>query len=143
MQVEAHRHGGVGIDGAIAAFDMANDAVLIDDNVRAESPLVALALHIVGLQDSVAREHLAVHIAEEGEFDADLFRESRVRSGTIHAYAENFRVVRVQLAGVDSRLDRLELLRSTTGEGQDVDREENIFLSAEIAQLYRFPLVAE
>jgi hypothetical protein len=37
----------------------------------------------------------------------------------------------------------LKLLGSTPGEGQDVNRKENIFLPAVIAQLDRFPIVAE
>jgi len=39
--------------------------------------------------------------------------------------------------------DRLKLLGSTAGEGQDVDGEKDIFLAAVVAELHGFPLVAE
>ena len=117
MQVNTNGDSGVGIDGAVAAFDMADDAIFVDHNVGAESPLVAFALDIVALKNAVRGEHFVIHIAEEWEFDADLLGESSVRGRTIHANTENFRIIRIDLARVDSRLDRLELFGSTTCEG--------------------------
>jgi hypothetical protein len=35
------------------------------------------------------------------------------------------------------------LLRSTTGEGQDVDGKEDVLLAAVVAELHGFPAVAE
>jgi hypothetical protein len=84
-----------------------------------------------------------IHIAEKWEFDADLLGESSVRGRTIHAYTENFRIIRIDLARVDSRLDRLELFGSTTCEGQDVNSQKDIFLSVKIAEFDGLPLVAE
>jgi len=133
----------VGIDGAVAFLDVADDAVLVDDDVGAHGPLVAFALDIVVLEDAVRSEHLVVHVAQERKLDGDLLGEGGIRGGTIHAYTENFRITRVDLARIYSRLDRLELFRSTTGEGEDVNGQEDISLAAKIAELDGFPLIAE
>ena len=69
--------------------------------------------------------------------------ERGVSSGTIQTNSENFRIRGVNLTGGDSSLDRLKLLRSTAGEGQDVDGEKDVLLAAIVAELHGFPLVAE
>ncbi len=145
MQGGAHSQGGVGIDSAVAFFDELDDTLLVDDDVGAQSPLVAFVIfrRVVGFEDAVGLEHLAVHVAEEGKSDADLLGEGRVGSGTIHADAEDFRIRGVDLTGGDSSLDRLKLLRSTTREGQDVNGKEDVLLAAEVAELHGFPAVAE
>jgi hypothetical protein len=51
-----------------------------------------------------------------------LLGEGGVRGGTIHAYADDLGVGGVDLSCGYSRLDRQELLGSTTGEGQNLDR---------------------
>ena len=135
VQVGADGNGGVGVDGAVAAFDVADDAVFVDDDVGAQGPLIGVALLFVGFQDAVGSEHFLVHVAEEGKFDADLLGEGGVCRGTVHAYAENCRVVCINLAGIESRLDRLELLRSTTCEGQNINGQKDIFLAVEVAEL--------
>ena len=147
MQVRANGQGVIGIDGAVAFLDVLNDAVLVDDDVGALGPFVGfvrgILLRVVGFQDPVFLEHFLVHVAEEGKLDANLLGEGRVGRGRINADAENFRVVQVDLAGVDSRLDRLELLRSTTGKGKHVDGKEYVLLAVKVAELDRFPLIAE
>ena len=94
MQGGAHGEGGVGIDGVIALFDELDDALLVDDDVGAQSPLVAFAIlcGVVALEDAVGPEHLAVHVAEERKSDADLLGEGGIGSGAIYADAENFRI---------------------------------------------------
>ncbi len=143
VQVDADGDGGIGIDGAVASLDVANDTVLINDQVGAERPLVAFTLHIVGFQYAVSGEHLMVHIAQQRKLDPNLLGESRVGRGTVHAHTENFRVVRVKLARVDSRLDRLELFGSTTGKREDIDGKEDILFAMEVAELHGLPLVTE
>ena len=132
VQVGADRNGGVGVDGAVTAFDVADDAVFVDDDVGAQGPLECVALLFVGFEDPVGREHFLVHVAEEGKLDADLLGESGVCRGTVHAHTENCRVACINLAGIESRLDRLELFGSTTGESQDINGEEHIFLAVKI-----------
>ena len=132
VQVSADGNGGVGVDGGVATFDVTDDAVFVYDDVGAQGPLERVTLFLVGLEDAVGREHLLVHVAEQGKLDADLLGESGVCRGTVHAHAENRRVIRIDLAGIESRLDRLELLGSTTGKSQDVDSQEDIFLAVKI-----------
>jgi hypothetical protein len=50
-----------------------------------------------------------------------LLGEGGVGCGRIHADAEYFRIRGVDFSCVDSRLDRLELLGSTTCEGENVN----------------------
>ncbi len=145
MQGGAHGEGGVGIDGVIALFDELDDALLVDNDVGAQGPLVGFVIlcRVVAFEDAVGLEHLAVHVAEEREGDADLLGKGGVGSGAIYTDSENFRIRGVDLTGGDSSLDRLKLLRSTTGEGQDVDGEVNVFLAAIVTELHSFPTVAE
>ncbi len=89
MQVGANRYGSVGIYGAVAFLDVADDAFFIDDNIGALRPLVGVFLHGVGLQDAVGSEHLFVHVAEQREINVDLLGESGIRGRRIHANAEN------------------------------------------------------
>jgi hypothetical protein len=117
VQVGAHRERIVGIDGGIAFFDVLDHAVLVYDDVGAHSPFVGFVLHVVTFEDAVRRKHLFVHIAQQRKLDIALLGEGGVGCGGIHADAENFSVGSVDPSCVDSRLDRLELLRSTTGEG--------------------------
>jgi hypothetical protein len=132
VEVEADGSRGVGVDGTIAAFDVADDAVFVDDDIGAQGPLVGVVLSFVGFEDAVGSEHFLVHVAEKGKLDADLLGEGGVRRGTVHAHTENCRIACIDLAGIESRLDRLELLGSTTGESQDVDSQEDILLAVKI-----------
>jgi len=134
---------GIGIDSAVAFLDKLDDALLVDDNVCAQSPLVRLVLDIVGFQNAIGLEHLAVHVAEQRKLDAYLLGESTVGGGTVHADAEDFRVGCVDSAVGDSSLDRLKLLGSTAGEGQNVHGKVDVFLAAKVAELDALPLVAE
>ena len=143
MQRGAHGQGRVGIDGAVAFLDELDDALLVDDDVGAQSPFIGFIVLVVTLEDAVGLEHLAVHVAEERKFNADLLGEGGVGSGTIHTDTEDFRIRGVNLTGGDSSLDRLKLLRSTASEGQDVDGEKDVFLAAIVAELHGFPLIAE
>jgi hypothetical protein len=143
VQGGAHGKGGVGIDGTVAFVDQLDDALLVDDDVGAQSPLVGFVLDVVAFEDAVGLEHLAVHVAKEREGDADLFGEGGVGSRTIERDSKNFRIRGVDLTGGDSSLDRLKLFRSTTGKSQDVDGEKDIFLAAVVAELDGFPAVAE
>jgi hypothetical protein len=143
VEIGADGDGGVGIDGAVAFFDMADDAFFVDDDVGALGPLVGLVLNVVALQDAVGGEHLVVHVAEERKIDVNLFGEGGIGGGTVHANAENCGIRSVDLTRGDSSLDRLKLFRSTTSKGQDVHGEKDILLAMKVAELYGFPLIAE
>ena len=143
MQGGAHGESRVGIDGGVAFLDKLDDALLVNDDVGSQSPLIGFIVLVVTLEDAVGLEHLAVHVAEEREGDADLLGEGGVGSGAIDADAENFRIRGVDFTGGDSSLDRLKLFRSTAGKGQDVDGEEDVLLAPIVAELHGFPSVAE
>src|SRR3974377_1928588 len=98
VQVGQNGHGGGRVDRAIAAFNVADDAVFINDDVGAQGPLVGVAVSVIVFQDSVGGEHFAVHVAEKGKLDVDLLGEGRVRRGTVHTHAKNLRVASVDLA---------------------------------------------
>jgi hypothetical protein len=143
VQVGADREGVVGIDGGVAFLDVLHDAVFVYDDVGALRPLVGLAFHVVAFEDAVGGEHLFVHVAEQRELDIDLLGEGGIGCGRIQADAKNFRIRGVDFSCVDSRLDRLELLGSTAGEGKYVHGQEDIFLAVKVAELDGFPLIAE
>jgi len=143
VQVGADGERGIRIDGAFVKINVLDDAILVDDDVCALRPLIIFALDVVTFEDSVVLEHFLIHIAEEREFDVDLLGECGVCCRGIHTDAENHRIRGINLTGSESSLDRLKLLRSTTGESEDVDSEENIFLAAKFRELDGLPLIAE
>lgn len=143
MQRGAEREGRVGIDGVISFVDETNDALLIDDDVCAESPLVIFVFDAISFQDAVGREHLVVHVAEQRKMQAVLLREGGVGGGAIEADAKHFGVRGGDAAGVDAGLDGAHLLGTTFGESEHVNRQEDIFLSAVVTELDGFPLVGE
>src|ERR1700693_1539409 len=137
MQPGADGDGTVGVDGTLVFDDMLNGPFLVDNEGGAIGELALL------VQDPVILGDLAVHVAEQGEGDADLCREFTVGGGAVDADAENLRVIRIDLSGGDTILVRLELFRSTAGEGQNVKRQYDGFLSAIIAQLDGLPIRTE
>lgn len=143
MQVSADGEGVIRIDGGIAFFDVLDDAILVDHDVGTQGPLVGVTLNVVALEDAIGREHLFVHVAEQGEFDVDLLSKGGVGRRRIHADAKNFGIGSINFPCVDSRLDRLELFGSTTCESKDIDGEKDVFLTAKITELDGFPLIAE
>ena len=143
MQGGAQGERGVGIDGGVAFLDELDDSLLVDDDVRAQSPLIRVILNVIALQDTVALEHFAVHVAEQREGEANLLGESGIGGGAVHADAEDLGVRGVNSTGGDSSLDRLKLLGSTLGEGQDVDRKVDVFLAAVVAELHGLPPITE
>ena len=143
MEGGAEGEGGIGVDCVVAFVDEADDALLVDDNVGAESPLVVFVFDGVGFQDAVGGEHLVVHVAEEREVKAVLFGEGGVGGGAIEADAEDFGVGGRDAAGIDASLDGAHLLGTTFGECEDVDSEEDVFLAAVVAELDGFPFVGE
>src|SRR5260370_40765014 len=107
VQGGAHGESRVGIDGGVAFLDKLDDALLVNDDVGSQSPLIGFIVLVVTLEDAVGLEHLAVHVAEGRRGDADLLGEGGVGSGAIDADAENFRIRGVDLTGDDSSLVRL------------------------------------
>lgn len=143
MQGGAEGEGGVRVDGVVTLIDQADDALLINDDVGAQRPLVVFVFDIVGFQNAVRGEHLAVHVAEQRKVEAVLLGEGGVGGGTIHADAEDGSVFRGNAAGVNAGLDGAHLLGAALGKGKDVDGQENVLFAAVVAELDGFPLVSE
>jgi hypothetical protein len=131
----------VGIYGTLVEFDVLDFPFFVDDDGGAPRPLKIVTLHVIFLQDAIFGEGLAIHIAQERHGDADLFGEGGVGGGTVDADTEDDGVAGFELGLIS--LIGLKFFRSTTGEGQDVEGENDVFLAAEITQLDGFPLVAE
>jgi hypothetical protein len=142
VQVQTNLSRGVGIHRAVARLDVPNNPVLINHDIRAQGHLGAVIAIPVRFQDSVRSEHFVVHIAQKRELHINLLGKNCVRWRAIDAYTEYCCVIQVDLTAIDSRLDRLELFRSTTGERQNVHREKNVFLPLKVAELNRLVLIA-
>jgi len=132
LQQAAGGAGAAGVDGRLADLDVLNHAILVDD----KSGAVREALLFV--QNAVVFGYRPLEVAKEWEAKILLLRERGVGSRAVHADAENLSVVLLELG--DISLIRLQLLRSTTGEGQDVKGQHHVFLPQIIAELYILPI---
>ena len=115
------------IDRDVSFIDVLNDSVFIDH----ESSAISEALFFV--KDAIVFDHSAFEITEYREGNSDLFCEFAVGGNTVNTHAEDLRVGGFEFG--DISLIRLQLLRSTPGEGQYVNRKYDVFLTFEIAQL--------
>jgi hypothetical protein len=143
VEIRANVQRVVGIDGALVEFDMLDDSLFVYDDVCALRPLIGVAFDVMPFEDAVGGEHFLVHVAEERKLDVDLLGEGCVCRGGIHAHAENCCIVGIDLSGSESSLDRLKLLRSTTGESENVNCEKDILLTVEVRKLDGLPFVAK
>lgn len=131
----------VGIHSAVVKFDVLDFSFFVYNDGGAPRPFEIVTLHVIFFEDAIIGEGLAVHVAQERHGDADLLGECGVGGGTVYADSEDDGIAGFELGLIS--LIGLEFFRSTTGESQDVESENDVFLAAEIAQLDRFPLVAE
>ena len=121
----------VWINGAGVEFDVLNFSVFVNDEGCAARPLVFVSAHRVFLQNPVSGEDLVIHVAQEREGDADLLGEGRVGGRAVDADSKNFRVACLELGQIS--LIGLEFLRSTAGEGEDVEGEDYGLLAPVVA----------
>jgi len=115
------------IDRDVSFVDVLDDAVFVDH----EGGAIAEALFFV--EDAIIFDDRAFEIAEYRECDSELFGEFAVGGNAVDTHAEDLRVVGFELG--DISLIRLQFLRSTTGKRQYIDREYDVLLPFEIAQL--------
>ena len=113
------------VNGVFILIDVPDDAFSIDHKRS------AVGGRELGVQYPVVRRDLAREIAQQRKFDSDLFGKGFVGGGTIHANAQNLRAVFLEFG--DISLIRLELLGSTTGESQNIERQHDILFSQKIA----------
>ena len=115
------------IDRDVSFVDVLNDSVFIDH----ESSAISEALFFI--EDAIVFDHSAFEITEYREGNSDLFCEFAVGGNTVNTHAEDLRVGGFEFG--DISLIRLQLLRSTTGEREHINRQYDILLAFEIAQL--------
>jgi len=84
------------------------------------------------VQDSVLRRHIAGEIAQQRESYTYLFGIRFVRKLTVNANSEYLGSRLLEFG--DISLIRLEFLRSTTGESEDIKSQDDILLSQELAE---------
>ena len=114
------------INRVIVGLDFQDFAVFADQDIGALSGFVFVAVK------SVLAGNVSTPIAEQGKLDASLFGEGVIGEGAIHAYTQNLGVRSFQL--VETLLEVLHLQGSTTGEGEHVEAEDDIFLAAKVGQ---------
>jgi len=115
------------IDRDVTFVDVANDSFFIDQ----ESGAISEALLFV--EDAIVFDDSAFEITEDRKGNSDLFCEFAVSGNTVNTHSEDLGVVAFEFG--DISLIRLQLLRSTTGERQYIDRKYDVLLSFEITQL--------
>ena len=116
-----------GVEGFLIFLDVLDNAFLVHHKGDAIGEAVSV------VQDPVVFRYDPLEIAQERESESLLFRKNFVGRGAVHADAQHLGVRLLEFG--DISLIRLQLLRSTTGEGEDVKRQNNVFLAAKIAQL--------
>ena len=115
------------IDRHVSFVNMPDDAFFIDQEGGAISEALFLVVNAVILNDG------AFEIAENWECNSELFCEFAVGGNAVDTHSEDLSLVGFEFG--DISLIRLQLLRSTAGKGEHVDRQYDIFLTFEIAQL--------
>jgi hypothetical protein len=115
------------IDGHVSFINVPDDAFFIDQESGAISKALLLVVDAIVFNDG------AFEIAEDGERNSNLFGEFAVGGNTVDTHSEDLSLVCFEFG--DISLIRLQFLRSTTGKREHVNRQYDIFLTFEIAQL--------
>src|SRR5450631_347032 len=123
-----------GIDRVFVHLLFQNLSVFADQEVHAARGLVFVFV------DAVLVGYFSAPVAEKGEGHSNLIGEGFVGEGAIHAHTQDLGVGSFQRFQI--LLEVFHLLRSTTGKSEDEERQNNVLLSAIVAQLHIFPVVA-
>ena len=115
------------IDGNVSFINVADNAFFIDQ----ESGAISEALLLV--EDAIVFNDGAFEIAEDWECNSELFGEFAVGGNAVDTHSEDLSLVCFEFG--DISLIRLQLLRSTTCKREHVNRQHDVFLTFEIAQL--------
>ncbi len=113
------------IDSHVSFVNVPDDAFFIDQEGGAISKALLLVVDAIVFNDG------AFEIAENGKCNSELFCEFAVGGNAVDTHSEDLSLIRFELG--DISLIRLQLLRSTTGKGEHIDRQYDIFLTFEIA----------
>ena len=123
-----------GIDRILVHLLLDDLPIFSDQEVHAARGLIFVFV------DSVLAGNFAAPIAQQGEGNSNLVGECFIGEGAIHTHTQDLGVGSFQ--GFQVRLKVLHLLGSTTGEGEDVKRQNDVFLAAIVAQLHILQIVA-
>jgi len=126
LQKAALRVGVVGIQCLALAVNVLDHPFFIDDKGGAmrHGELV--------VQDAVFRRNLAREITQEGEGHTDLLGVSLVGKLAVHADPQHLGSCLLEFG--DISLIRLQLLRSTSGEGEHVKRQHHVLLPQKLIE---------
>ncbi len=113
--------------------DVRYDALLVDHK---SGPV---GKTVLGVQDSIFLGNGPVKITEQREGHAYLLGKRLVRRRTVHADAQNLSVCLLEFGEIS--LIRLEFLRSTTCERQNIKRQDYVFLASKLAQADRLAIL--
>ena len=113
------------IDRDVSFIDVSNNAFFIDQEGG------AISKTLLFVEDAIVFDDSAFEIAQQRERDCELFSEFTVGRNAINTQSKNLSFVIFEFG--DISLIRLQFLRSTTGKGEHVDRQDDIFLTFEIA----------
>ena len=111
---------------------MPDDSILVNDKsgTAADESLL--------VEDAVGFDDLSLDVAEQGKSHPDVFLEAVVSGVAVNADADDLRITFFEIG--DISLIRLQLLRSTPGEGEHVEGERDVLLAAEIRELDGLPV---
>jgi len=124
QDIASFRSGGW-IDRDAPFIDVLNDPLFVDD----ERCSIAEALFFI--KDSVVFHHRSLEITEQRKRYADVLCKAAIGGNAVYADAENLSFCSFEFG--DISLIRLKFFRSTTGEGQHIEGQHDIFLVPEIA----------
>jgi hypothetical protein len=125
-QTTADRIGAIGVNRAPAFLDVANDPLLIHDE---SEPPSEVALRI---PNSVFLADLAHEVAQKRKLHPEVFGVTTIGGRAINTDAQYLGAGLFEFG--DIILIRLQFLRSTTRECQDVEGQDHILLPLEITQ---------
>ena len=115
----------LGIDGIPVNLLFQNFSVFADQEVDAARSFVLVDL------DAVLAGEISTPVTQKREGDADLVGEGFIGKGAVHAHTQNLGVGGFQR--LEILLEGLHLRCSTTGEGKDVEGQDDIAFAAILA----------
>lgn len=121
------------VDGIRSRINVANDARFVDDK---GGPASHPSLFV---QYSVQPAQRFRKIAQHGEFNSHFFCKFLLGGPSIHTYRQNFRIFCFKV--VDIRLISLQLGRSATGKGKNVEGKRHVLLTGEIGKTHGIPVL--
>ena len=113
------------IDRHVSFVNVPDDAFFVDQ----EGGAISKALLLV--EDAIVFNDSAFEIAEYGKCNSELFCKFAVGGNAVDTHSKDLSLISFEFG--DISLIRLQFLRSTTGKGEHVDRQYDIFLTFEIA----------